>query len=44
DSFWKLIKLLHSLLIPYCEALNKLQSDTTRLHEVLQAFGGILKM
>ncbi|CAG8732458.1 24526_t:CDS:2, partial [Dentiscutata erythropus] len=24
--------------------LNKLQSDTARLHEVLQSFGGILKM
>ncbi|RIB07898.1 hypothetical protein C2G38_2213083 [Gigaspora rosea] len=44
DSFWQSIKSLHSLLHPYCEALNKLQSDTARLHEVLQAFGGILKM
>ncbi|CAG8782194.1 13831_t:CDS:2, partial [Gigaspora rosea] len=43
DSFWQSIKSLHSLLHPYCEALNKLQSDTARLHEVLQAFGGILK-
>ncbi|RIB22929.1 hypothetical protein C2G38_2172684 [Gigaspora rosea] len=38
DSFWQSIKSLHSLLHPYCEALNKLQSDTASLHEVLQAF------
>lgn len=44
DSFWQLITQLHSLLLPYCGALNKLQSDTARLYEVLQAFGGILKM
>ncbi|CAG8677084.1 6107_t:CDS:2 [Cetraspora pellucida] len=40
----ELVKLLHSLLLPYCEVLNKLQSDTAHLHEVLQSFGGILKM
>ncbi|CAG8755131.1 18990_t:CDS:2, partial [Gigaspora rosea] len=38
DNFWQSIKELHSLLHPYCKALNKLQSDTARLHEVLQAF------
>ncbi|CAG8580286.1 2572_t:CDS:2, partial [Gigaspora rosea] len=44
DSFWQSIKSLHSLLHSYCEVLNKLQSDTTRLHKVLKAFGEILKM
>ena len=31
------------MLLPHCGALNKLQSDTARFYEVLQAFGGILK-
>ncbi|CAG8526346.1 19255_t:CDS:2 [Gigaspora rosea] len=33
DNFWQSIKELYSLLHPYCEALNKLQSDTTRFHK-----------
>ncbi|CAG8527069.1 7850_t:CDS:2 [Cetraspora pellucida] len=32
NNFWHSVKLLHSLLLPYCEVLNKLQSDTARLH------------
>ncbi|CAG8503722.1 17012_t:CDS:2 [Dentiscutata erythropus] len=44
DNFWQSVKSLYSLLLPYCEVLNKLQSDTARLHEVLQSFGGILKI
>ncbi|CAG8570871.1 6411_t:CDS:2, partial [Scutellospora calospora] len=44
DSFWQSITRLYPLLHPYCKALDKLQSDTARLNEVLQAFGGILKM
>ena len=43
DNFWQLITRLHTLLLPYCGALNKLQSDTARLYDVLQAFGGILR-
>ncbi|CAG8680004.1 3620_t:CDS:1, partial [Scutellospora calospora] len=33
NSFWQLIKLSNSLLIPYCRVLNKLQSDTAHLYE-----------
>ncbi|CAG8704033.1 8687_t:CDS:1, partial [Dentiscutata erythropus] len=43
-DFWQSIMRLHSLLLPYCGALNKLQSDTACLYNVLQAFGGILRM
>ncbi|CAG8578644.1 28783_t:CDS:2, partial [Dentiscutata erythropus] len=35
---------LYFLLLSYCGALNKLQLDTGRLYNVLQAFGGILRM
>ncbi|CAG8665696.1 6360_t:CDS:2 [Cetraspora pellucida] len=44
DNFWQLITQLHTLLLPYYGALNKLQSDTAHLYDVLQAFGGILRM
>ncbi|CAG8469248.1 1596_t:CDS:2 [Scutellospora calospora] len=44
DNFWQSITRLHSLLLPYCGALNKLQSGTTCLYDVLQAFGGILRI
>ncbi|CAG8559322.1 18206_t:CDS:2 [Cetraspora pellucida] len=43
DNFWQLITRLHTLLLPYCGALNKLQSDTACLYDVLQAFSGILR-
>ncbi|CAG8479925.1 10276_t:CDS:2 [Cetraspora pellucida] len=44
DNFWQSITRLSSLLLPYCGALNNLQSDTAHLYNVLQAFGRILKM
>ncbi|CAG8730757.1 10010_t:CDS:2 [Cetraspora pellucida] len=44
DNFWQSITQLSSLLLPYCGALNSLQSDTARLYNMLQAFGGILRM
>lgn len=44
DNFWQSITRLCSLLLPYCGALNSLQSDTACLYDVLKAFGGILRM
>ncbi|CAG8810501.1 25466_t:CDS:2, partial [Gigaspora rosea] len=38
DNFWQTITRLCSLLLPYCGALNSLQSDTARLYDVLKAF------
>ncbi|CAG8798607.1 194_t:CDS:1, partial [Gigaspora rosea] len=44
DNFWQTITRLCSLLFPYCDTLNSIQSDTAYLYDVLQAFGRILKM
>ena len=37
-DFWMLLTNLEFLLIPYCHILNILQSDKSRLHEVLHCF------
>ena len=38
ESFWELLVKLKQLLISYCHALNILQTDKARLHEVLHFF------
>jgi len=38
ETFWELLIELEQLLTPYCHALNILQTDKARLHEVLHCF------
>jgi len=44
ESWWREIKQLERLLYPFCEALNKLQTDNTRLYDVLHSFAYFYKM
>ncbi|CAG8703802.1 352_t:CDS:2, partial [Cetraspora pellucida] len=37
-TWWKEIKQLESLLLPYCITLNKLQCNNAKLHEILHCF------
>ncbi|RIB28634.1 hypothetical protein C2G38_2157358 [Gigaspora rosea] len=41
SDWWRKLQELYKLIEPYCAALNKLQTDGARLHEVLYAFGWI---
>ncbi|CAJ0840770.1 21490_t:CDS:2, partial [Entrophospora sp. SA101] len=38
ESFWDELLKLDQILIPYCNILNKLQSDKARLYEVLHCY------
>ena len=42
--WWKEIRQLEKLLLPFCGALNKLQADNARLHDVLYSFGYFYKI
>ncbi|CAB4398825.1 unnamed protein product [Rhizophagus irregularis] len=41
---WKEIRQLEKLLLPFYEALNKLQAENARLHDVLHSFGYFYKI
>ncbi len=44
EIWWKEIRKLEKLLLPFCETLNKLQADNVRLHDVLHSFGYFYKI
>nr|CAG8654095.1 1618_t:CDS:2 [Entrophospora candida] len=44
EDWWKDIKKLEKLLLPFCGALNKLQTDNACLHDVLHCFAYFYKM
>ncbi|CAJ0635915.1 4926_t:CDS:2, partial [Entrophospora sp. SA101] len=44
ESFWGYIKTLRNLLVPLCNALDKLQSNNARLFEVFHSFGYLVKL
>ncbi|PKC06027.1 hypothetical protein RhiirA5_420148 [Rhizophagus irregularis] len=44
EVWWKEIRQLEKLLLPFYEALNKLQSENARLHDVLHSFGYFYKI
>nr|CAG8612558.1 9116_t:CDS:2 [Entrophospora candida] len=44
EDWWRDIKKLEKLLLPFCGALNKLQTDNARLHDVLHCFAYFYKM
>ncbi|GET65275.1 ribonuclease H-like domain-containing protein [Rhizophagus irregularis DAOM 181602=DAOM 197198] len=43
DLFWSRISQLATLMKPYCGALDKLQTDKARLHDVALSFGYFIK-
>ncbi|CAG8789880.1 2263_t:CDS:1, partial [Acaulospora morrowiae] len=43
-TWWKEIKQLKTLLLPYCTALNRLQRNNAKLHEILHCFGWVSKI
>ena len=44
EVWWKEIKQLEKLLLPFCGALNKLQADSARLYDVLHSFAYFYKI
>lgn len=44
ESWWQDIKQLERLLLPFCGALNKLQTDNARLYDVLHSFAYFYKI
>jgi hypothetical protein len=44
EVWWKEIRQLEKLLLPFYEALNKLQAENACLHDVLHSFGYFYKI
>ncbi|GES95241.1 ribonuclease H-like domain-containing protein [Rhizophagus clarus] len=44
EVWWKEIRQLKKLLLPFCGALNKLQVENARLYDVLHSFGYFYKI
>ena len=44
EVWWKEIKQLEKILLPFCGALNKLQAENARLYDVLHSFGYFYKI
>jgi hypothetical protein len=43
EPFWNRLLELDQILVPYCNILNKLQSDKARLYEVLHCYAYICR-
>ena len=44
NNWWKRLKELEIMILPYCAALNQLQRHNFRLHEVLHSFGNLVNV
>src|SRR5947199_5008105 len=44
EVWWKEIRQLERLLLPFCGALNKLQAENARLYDVLHSFSYFYKI
>ncbi|CAG8737826.1 2240_t:CDS:2, partial [Dentiscutata erythropus] len=44
NNFWEHVTKIQEILLPYCDALNKLQSNTTCLYNVLQPIYILLEL
>jgi hypothetical protein len=44
EVWWKEIRQLEKLLLPFCGALNKLQAKNARLYDVIYSFGYFYKI
>ncbi|CAB4468773.1 unnamed protein product [Rhizophagus irregularis] len=42
NNWWKKLKELETLVLPYCAALNQLQRHNSQLHDVLHCFGNLV--
>ncbi|GBB84564.1 hypothetical protein RclHR1_11130001 [Rhizophagus clarus] len=42
NNWWKKLKELETLILPYCAALNQLQRHNSQLHDVLHCFGNLV--
>jgi len=44
EVWWREIRQLEKLLLPFCGALNKLQAENARLYDMLYSFGYFYKI